>query len=272
MRLTRILLLPLLLLAASCAKDAPEPDSPGVPPTPEVRAVEGAFSVSATRQVRFAAGNVVCSSWGRWGTAKHQYDLIGKPNARSSTSPSHWVDLFGWGTGDRPLLRTIDTCDYATFVDWGIHFGHGWRTLGEEEWDYLLYYRPNALQLTTTAVVCKTKGVLLLPDQWECPGGITLACGNFDFANTLNERQFERLEEAGAVFLPSAGFRQGATYNEGALCYWTSTSVGVAGFEGMRVFLDLTPEDSFVGLKGMSAYCGLAVRLAQDITPKNTTR
>lgn len=255
----------LMLLASSCVKEESEGSHYPIY-VPRVEAVDGAYSVSAACQVQFAAGNVqYMPFFGYWRIAEEQYHIRAKANEHGSRRYSGWVDLFGWGTADDPLLRSLDTNDYAVFADWGTHFGSGWRTLTEEEWEYLLYYRPGARSLFATAVVCGVKGLMLLPDEWDCPGGISMAYGDFSYDNVFNERQIHRLQEAGAVFLPNAGFRQGESYSEGLLGYWTATTVGVRGFEGIRVFLDLTPEDSFVGLKGMSAYCGLAVRLARNI-------
>lgn len=267
MKYVNYLILSLLLLSATaCHKEEPD-EGPHYPVyRPEVAVVDGAFSVSSSIRVEFAAGNVqYMPFFGYWRIADSQYRVMGKSNERDGRRYSGWYDLFGWGTGNSPRLRTIDTSDFVEFVDWGVNFGAGWRTLGEEEWEYLLFSRQGAGNLRTTAVVCGVKGLFLFPDDWECPGGITLSYGNYDFGNEINDRQMVRLQESGAVFLPSAGYRQGSRYVKGSLCYWTSTSVGVRGFEGMRVFLDLTAEDSFVGLKGMSSYCGLAVRLVRNI-------
>ena len=57
------------------------------------------FSVSATKQVVFAPGNLQYrASTGTWRFAEHQWDFIGAANSNISPSYSGWIDLFGWGT------------------------------------------------------------------------------------------------------------------------------------------------------------------------------
>lgn len=62
-------------------------------------ALPGAFSVSATKKVYFAKGNLQYqASTQTWRFATNQYDYIGTNNKNISSTYTGWIDLFGWGT------------------------------------------------------------------------------------------------------------------------------------------------------------------------------
>lgn len=62
-------------------------------------AVDGLFSVSATKKVYFSKGNLQYqASTNTWRFATNQWDRIGSGNSSISSSYSGWIDLFGWGT------------------------------------------------------------------------------------------------------------------------------------------------------------------------------
>ena len=65
-------------------------------------AVEGGlFSVSATKQVFFAKGNLqykAVPAPGIWQFAEHQYDITGSNNENIGSNYNDWIDLFGWAT------------------------------------------------------------------------------------------------------------------------------------------------------------------------------
>lgn len=59
----------------------------------------GKFSVSATKQVQFAMGNLQYqASTKKWRFTENQYDVIGYDNENISATYDGWIDLFGWGT------------------------------------------------------------------------------------------------------------------------------------------------------------------------------
>lgn len=105
-----------------------------------------------------------------------------------------WIDLFGWNTWNKPLLIDNDNSVFATdqssFTDWGANViydgdvprpANYWRTLTEDEWKYILCGRDNAEHLCGTASITvptpegdvDAKGLVLLPDDFEKPDGIT---------------------------------------------------------------------------------------------------
>ena len=110
-----------------------------------------AFSVSATRQVEFAPGNL---------------DMDGHSFVARQWYPG-W--LFGWGTGDRPADTVDDMQAYVHFVDWGDYVEGDWRTLTAEEWNYLLFDRTDAGEKRGVGTVNDMHGLLVLPDKWELP-------------------------------------------------------------------------------------------------------
>ena len=202
---------------------------------------KGLFSVAEGRQVRFALGNLEYSEGYRF--AEHQYDTGG---------------YFGWGTGSNPTLTSTDCLDYPSFDDWGSHIGGGWRTLSANEWNYVIWDRANASNKRGAATVCGVHGMVLLPDSWS---------GRFEAeiydwsTNVYDASSWSAMEDAGAVFLPAAGFRYGTemdyvgTYG----FYWSSTPNNEYYAFDLRFF------DYGVGYYGYYyRNFGLSVRLVRD--------
>ena len=173
---------------------------------------DGLFSVAVGCQVRFALGNLEYSDGYHF--AAHQYDYGG---------------YFGWGTGSNPTLTSTNYRDYPSFNDWGSHIGGGWRTLSADEWHYVIWDRSNASAKRGAATVCGVHGMVLLPDNFS--GGTF----NADFygwnTNVYDASSWSAMEDAGAVFLPAAGYRFGTemsgvgTFGD----YWSSTPNGEYG-------------------------------------------
>ena len=257
-------------------------------------------------------------------------------------STNCWIDLFGWNTWDKPLLISDNMADYAigqsSFTDWGaneIYDGdvkrpvNYWRTLTNDEWNYILNGRDNADHLCGTASITSdygdVKGLILLPDGFVKPDDITFhyitdptsnypmtlspnkdysgASGypnmvltlnpktdeNFHItlANALNadnyvynqnsytKSQWVKMEAAGAVFLPVAGWMQVRyndpnDYSQGVWAlhrfanfiggYWSSSLSSSEAF-----YLMLTHEEGKVGF-GTEPFCnGHSVRLVHNL-------
>ena len=81
----------------------------------------------------------------------------------------------------------------------------------------MLNTRPNASSLKGVARVNGVNGLILLPDNWTCPAGVTFQSGfhsnyGVDYYaayQTFTAGKWSKLEAAGAVFLPAAGLRLG---------------------------------------------------------------
>lgn len=220
-------------IAASCMLACTEQNGPGMS-TSKDGALPGKFSVSTATQVHFSRGNLQYqASTGTWRFAEHQYDLIGSDNSNISRTYSGWIDLFGWGKGSNPTDTSTIYNDYSTFVDWGVNsISNGgntpnqWRTLTSDEWAYLCNTRANAADLRSQATVNSVHGYIFLPDDFVLPAGFTFYANSNAWAtNIYTELEWSKLEAAGAVFLPAAGYRYGtAVYGVGSDgSYWSAT-------------------------------------------------
>ena len=215
----------------------------------------GMFSVSADKQVTFSKGNLqYTQSTDTWSFASTQWEMIGTDNviggSVSSDQSGYYrygdaladkVDLFGWSTSatNFGVSTSEDYDDYSgSFVDWGTNrIGNDapntWRTLTRDEWYYLRYTRTNADALCGVAQVNGVNGLILLPDNWTCPAGVTFKSGfhsnkGVDYYasyQTFTAEQWSKLESAGAVFLPAAGLRflSNVYYVQSYGNYWSAT-------------------------------------------------
>lgn len=195
------------------------------------------FSISPTQKVLFSLGNLqYCASTDTWRFASSQTTYIGQGNSNISPSYSGWIDLFGFGTGDNPTMHSTTSTDYSNFVEWGNHIigsdpAGTWRTLDTYEFYYILEGRANAASRRSMAKVAGVKGIILLPDNWSAPSGITfVADAKVYSANNYTSSQWSQMESKGAVFLPAAGSRDGTTVNSvGSYgCYWKNASCKIA--------------------------------------------
>lgn len=188
-----------------------------------VASATGKFSVSSTKQVEFAPGNVQYhTGTQQWRFADNQYDVIGVDDNIRLGDPelSAWVDLFAWSCesvyyGANPSNKDADYT--GDFVDWGGLFGNGWYTPSKDEFQYVLFSRANASNLRGEGTVNGMNGLILLPDDWTQPEGLTFVggyIGNEEYTeNVYNLEQWATMEKAGAVFLPHAGSRTGGYGN-----------------------------------------------------------
>ena len=207
--------------------------------------VQGLFSVSDTKQVVFASGNL--AEGGRSFVA-HQWEYGG---------------YFGWGTGNNPGNTSTDWEDYPEFYDWGDYIEGGWRTLSKDEWRYVLSGRTDASSKVATCSVNGVNGLILLPDNWVLPAGCSFTAGFgggfwlFKYTST----QWQQMEAAGAVFLPAAGSRLSTRVSGEGLRgdYWSSSPNG----EDDAYCITFTGS----GVPGISSWPrrdGYSVRLVQD--------
>ena len=233
------------------------------------------FSVSATKTVTFSPGNLQYHPANdEWRFAPSQLEYIGNDNANISDTYNGWIDLFGWGTGNNPTNTSKDNGDYQTFVDWGSnqigsYAPNTWRTLTYDEWYYLRYERPNYDELIGVAQVNGVNGLILLPDGWTCPSGVTFKSGfHEDYGieyyadyQTFSALEWAKLEASGAVFFPAAGFRYcggDVDYVGSDGYYWSSTPIGSVNAYSLFFY------SSSVDMYNLSRCFGLSVRLVQD--------
>ena len=226
------------------------------PQTP-TGAISGVFSVEPTTYVHFSQGNLQYqASTQTWKFAVHQYDVVGSANNDISQTNSGWIDLFGWGTsgwncgntyyhpwdsnnsnslygppGNNNLSGSYANSDWGRYnaISNGGNSTGQWRTLTSSEWSYVLFYRNTASGIRyAKAQVAGVNGVILLPDDWST-SIYSLSNTNSSEAsfssNVISASQWSNLENAGAVFLPAAGYRyEASVYNVGESGNYSSTS------------------------------------------------
>lgn len=241
------------------------------------------FSVSATQQVLFAPGNLqYTQSTTTWSFAENQYDYIGEDNL-SGSELADKIDLFGWSGSDYNNfgVSTSNTINdyFGSFVDWGSKqigsdASNTWRTLTNDEWEYLLNTRPNASSLKGVAQVNGVNGLVFLPDNWRCPAGVTFKSGfhSSDGAEyyaayqTFTADQWSKLENAGAVFLPAAGRRYSnwGVYDMQLGKYWSATEyVDPTWGNNSAYYLIFSSDEAKMDTNGRAS--GFSVRLVKDL-------
>lgn len=300
MKTNRFSVLLLLLAAAmlavtSCGKDDEPTQAETTDPFDANSASKALFSVAANKQVRISRGNLQYqASTDTWRFAAKQYEVMGTANNAVSPSNEGWIDCFGWGTSGwesganayQPWSISVDDADYQpggnwqngltgdyANADWGVYnaISNGgnqagmWRTLTNVEWAYLFGGGNRASKWGRVTIDDHYKGLILLPDEWTAPDGISFTPARNGFnSNTYTMEQWERLEAAGAIFLPAAGFRQYTffDYENQYGVYW---SVSPYGAEYPDCALGLLFNDNMLyPSDGEGRSNAFSVRLVQD--------
>lgn len=261
------------------------------PPAPE-GAINGLFSVSATRQVWFSQGNLQYTNSNNWRFALHQYDYVGQNNMYIGGTYDGWIDLFGWGTSGWNNGNTYyHPYDYSCYnaslygppgnynltgsyasSDWGVYnrISNGgnttnkWRTLTRLEWEYVFFTRTTTSGIRyACATVNNVKGVILLPDNWNASiYSLNNTNGGDSDSNIISASQWTTLQNAGAVFLPAAGGRsQGqALFNINLSGWYWSSSY----YDSSKAYhLSIGGVTPSVGYS--NRYFGYSVRLVRNV-------
>ncbi len=282
-------------LSVRPVQDKQEEAEPAYQPKP--------FTVADGKQITFSGGNLqYTQSTQTWAFAEHQYDMLGTDNVdgggkvydatygydKTGSALADKIDLFGWsgstGSAKWGIGTSTDNSDYSgDFVDWGTNMDDGstWYTLTADEWDYLLDERSDADQLVGVARIqlgekIYANGLVLLPDNWTCPVGVTFKSG---FSNTHSVQAYadyqtftladwQQLEAAGAVFLPASGFREGSFvgYVQSSGYYWSATPDG----SDKAYYMYFISDSYFSYNYSRNRNYGSAVRLVKDYSNVST--
>ena len=273
--------------------------------TAPANAINGTFSVAADKQVYFSQGNLqYTQSTATWAFAEHQYDMIGTDNVTGGTvyhnatdgdevsgeALADKIDLFGWSSSTAAVQWGVgisgNAADYSgDFVDWGSNTigtdaPDTWRTLTRDEWEYVLSNRADAdtkkgvarIKLNSDGTMY-ANGLILLPDTWTAPEGVTFKSGfateesvqAYADYQTFTLSDWQQLESAGAVFLPAAGLRleKRILYAHRTVTLWTATY-------GATYTLMQNATSKSISIFGSERYCGRTVRLVQDVKAVGT--
>lgn len=265
-------------------------------------AISGVFN-AGQRFVYFSKGNLQYQpSSNTWRFAEHQYDYIGEMNQYATSYYNGWLDLFGWATSGynhgsvayQPWSISTQAIDYYAYgdisynlydqtgqADWGYNaISNGgnatnlWNTLTKEEWVYIINARYTESQMRfVRAIVSGVRGLILLPDDWNpstyALSGANSVTNNY-YLNTISAADWPTLEDAGVVFLPAAGYREGTTYsnyNQCAGAYWASET-NIYGNAHYLYFYENSSSSSYNTVSPESYTArnkGCSVRLVQTV-------
>ncbi|MBO4587007.1 MAG: hypothetical protein J5677_04230 [Bacteroidales bacterium] len=264
---------------------------------------KGVFNVSGGKQVRFSAGNLqamrtINPATGnytyKWQFANNQKDYIGSSNGANIQNNDVWFDLFGYGTSGynagqnarMPNSTSTTASDYIataianTSSDWGnylhtysnykLYYGNtevsseNWRTLTSDEWTYLIGRTDKA----GLATVAGQQGLILLPDYfpggWALPDGVSFTATFSNYTtNSYDATNWDKLEAAGAIFLPVTGYRNGTTVSSISNGYYWSTSAPTS--ERGNPAPALVINGSSTATTSTNRFWGCAIRLVVEI-------
>lgn len=239
-------------------------------------AINGLFTINANGdKVFFSQGNLkYTKSVSAWSFMEHQYDMVEflGQDVGENYANQDVVSMFGWGTGSNPTNTSESNSDYPDFDDWGNNaISNGgntpnlWRTLSFPEWKYVLRTRetPSGIRIAM-ANVMNVNGVIILPDNWSASTydlNNTNQIGASFSSNIIPAASWTTLQDAGAVFLPTSGYRYGTLIQNVGTSgeYWSSSDSGPSGACCIGI------EDEFLGDGYVFRDEGKLVRLVCDV-------
>lgn len=170
--------------------------------------------------------------------------------------------------------------------DWGYCVNHdessSWRVLTISEWLYLLGMSTDRRSASTVSGVANarftrakvndTYGLVILPDEYEHPADVAeLTAGFVNYqgedasfsdsnVDVISVQDWDKMETAGAVFLPVAGMRdEGDVFSvQDGGYYWSCTNVGASSAYAFNF------DAGFMTKIVQMRYEGFAVRLVYD--------
>ena len=208
-----------------------------------------------------------------WATSGYNHNYNNRYEPWSTYQPNDESDDDCYDAYDIPTANLYDGNGTA---DWGynaIYNGGNtegqWRTPTKNEWDYVFFSRTTSSNIRfARAKVHSIQGFVLLPDDWNSstysftnpnvPGD---GSGIQDY-QTIADDEWELIEDAGAVFLPQAGYRNGTLYQlNGSGNYWSSSKSSVS--DTRAVAITLTLQRAYISNIRLAS--GRSVRLVQNV-------
>ena len=266
--------------------------------------LKGQFTVDASgKKVSFAKGNLWYGKVGDAAAATFNFedDQYGFSTTISG-SYTYWnadhISYFQWAsTTEKTIDYTLSKLSTETSLftnaadnpskpnsEFTVSGITGfWRTLSQAEWEYLLntrsgtgnerYFKGRLDNGDNTYI----NGVFLIPDNFTWPTSVTKATGintstlDYTTNNTYSMADFEKLEEAGIVFLPVAGYisstgrGKNPSISTTSGIYWTANQK--ANTTAYRIYLGKTY--FYFKLTDSSNNCdkgsGSSIRLVGDL-------
>ena len=233
-----------------------------------------------------------------WSFMEHQYDIVETQgqNVGENYANQNVVSLFGWGTSGynhgavcyQPWCTSSTNSDYWVYglsyynlyngngqADWGYNAianggnteNSGWRTLTQPEWHYIFINRNTTSDIRyAKATVNGVNGIILLPDNWAAStyalNSTNIGYANFTTNTITAEDWANTLEANGAVFLPTAGWRDGTLPDHvGFQGFYWSSSYKSSDF----VYYVSFHRESLLMDYDNSRCLGLSVRLVRNV-------
>ena len=284
----------LLLSVFQCKKDKDSQTSDNNNQHHPVVTNEIAFSVGDSVKVMFAPGNLNATTWNgytwSWSFAPSQDAIIGDHYSNNCvsgalTSCSGTVDLFGWvgasalwdtyGINNSQDFNQYGLYSYDTLkTEWGTLANEAslcgytnWRTLSDGEWAYVFCGRADAGQKHAHGNVNGKNGMIILPDEWTLPDGLSFHTDTIWSGNIYDADQWAKMEGNGAVFLPAAGFRVDADVEavgeQGY--YWSKNAIYADQANSVLFDVTFNNQGQLCTCISTYRYNGYSVRLVRNI-------
>ena len=216
-----------------------------------------------------------------WGTSGYsflqdQYITNYYPYSSNTSIVNATYNYYGYGPSTN--MSDPNLTGTSANYDWGVYnaISNGgnqpglWRTLTQTEWNTLINLRnTNSGIRYAKATVNGVSGLIIVPDNWSASTytlNSTNTTSSSYTANVISSSQWTTLENAGCVFLPAAGIRNGTRVdnvgNYGN--YWSTTSNGSSTAYTLYFTANSMSEYNMT-LQGCSRYQGVSIRLVKDI-------
>ena len=229
----------------------------GTDPENYIEIVDGViiagFSVSATQQVYFTNGNLQYQpSTNNWRFAKRQYDWMGLSNSNITSTFTGWIDNF--------ISSDTTGCPYMD----------NYRILSKDEWAYLFNRSSGGYCGYALACVNSVYGIIILPDIFIQPRGITLlqkapvsgsnqTINHHYTENIINANNWREYERAGAVFLPMTKTHSNADVI-GIVSYWCSNMTNI-----LSCAIEESPYTQYMPRTVNTSGAPNSIRLVKDV-------
>lgn len=220
--------------------------------------LNGVFSVSETKKVSFAQGNLTRAD-GKWAFLTNSWEYNTSAAANDKLDTADGAEHFQWGT----VFKAANSGESEVVDDITTDLGTDWRGLSQAEWRYLMGYDGNNsgeqspkrsvdwhryAKVTGAAVGTGNKRyVLIFPDKftesdWTDDMGDkpTAFDGTDESSFAYTAANFTAMQTAGIVILPAAGYKyKGSWYNVGSYSdTWLTTSYNSSNAYMIQFFGD----------------------------------
>ena len=176
-----------------------------------------------------------------WGTSGYHnsgdsYNTNYYPYSTSTSTVNTDYNYYGYGPSTN--MKDPNLTGTSAEYDWGVYnaIRNGgnaqgqWHTLTYDDWRAVLFNRSATTRYAKAQIASSINGVIVFPDDYVHPDGVaalnSVNTYNADFTtNGYSLSDWFKIEAAGAVFLPAAGYRRGTSIISvgSSGTYWSSS-------------------------------------------------